>query len=168
EPTRLQWSGGSPPYWVTVIPAGQPSAAPIMTLADSSDATSMTWNVNLPANSQITLQIRDGTGNVQYSSPITVQAGSNTACLTASASGTDSAGAVAGASGAPTNNAPSGSASASPSAAGSPSAAAAASVSSAASAATSAAATPTPGAASAVNIPIIGAAAVAAAVMAYV
>ncbi|BEJ17332.1 hypothetical protein CspHIS471_0607330 [Cutaneotrichosporon sp. HIS471] len=205
QPARLMWSGGSPPYWITVIPAGQAGAAPIMTLKDSTTDTSMTWNVNLAPTTQVTLQIRDGAGNVQFSSPITIQAGSDTACMSAAATGTNSAGAEAGASGAPTNSGsapaasgstpaaggsasgsapaasastPAASASApapSPSSAAKPTSSAAApsgsasashSGSAAASASSAPAAKPSSGA-SAANVPIIGAAAVAAAIMAY-
>ncbi|BEI88406.1 uncharacterized protein CcaverHIS019_0111240 [Cutaneotrichosporon cavernicola] len=207
QPARLMWSGGSPPYWITVIPAGQAGAAPIMTLKDSTTDTSMTWNVNLAPNTQVSLQIRDGSGNVQFSSPITVQAGSDTACMSASATGTDSAGAEAGASGAPTNSgsapaasgstpaagdsasasAPAASAStpaasasapaASPSSAAKPTSSAAVPSGSASQSGSAAASASTPPAATtsqsnadalAANVPIIGAAAVAAAIMAYV
>lgn len=107
QPALLSWSGGSAPYFLSVIPGGQASAAALKDFGSQSD-TSETWNVDLPAGTSITLKLTDSTGNTVYSSPITIGAGTSTDCLNAAASGSSSAasgssaasstGAVAGAS----------------------------------------------------------------------
>lgn len=54
------------PYIITVLPAGQVSAAPLETLSSSATGNSLTWNVNLPVGTSVTLQIRDSTGSSSH------------------------------------------------------------------------------------------------------
>ncbi|KAJ9100620.1 hypothetical protein QFC21_003664 [Naganishia friedmannii] len=89
QPTLLSWNGGSQPYFLSVIPGGQASAAALKDFGQQT-GTSYTWNVDLPAGTQITLKLTDSTGNTVYSSPVTIQAGTSTSCLNA-ASGSSSA-----------------------------------------------------------------------------
>jgi hypothetical protein len=42
QPVLLQWSGGSAPYFINVIPAGEVSAAPLERLPQQT-GTSYTW-----------------------------------------------------------------------------------------------------------------------------
>ncbi|KAG8878827.1 hypothetical protein FRB97_002195 [Tulasnella sp. 331] len=86
QPVLLNFSGGSPPYIIEVVPQGQEAATPLVTFPTTS-ANSLTWNVALAANTLISLTIRDATGAIQASGPITVSAGTGDAsCLTGSAS----------------------------------------------------------------------------------
>ncbi|KAL8293329.1 hypothetical protein RQP46_000030 [Phenoliferia psychrophenolica] len=49
EPAHISWSGGTAPYYLSVIPGGNPSATPYETLATDSYETSFKWKVNLAA-----------------------------------------------------------------------------------------------------------------------
>jgi len=99
EPSQLSWSGGVAPYFVSIIPGGQPGATPLVSFAQTS-ATSMTWNVNIQAGTSITLQIKDSTGAINYSQAVTIGAGTSSACLTASTATATSVVTKAGAAGA--------------------------------------------------------------------
>ncbi|WVW84783.1 hypothetical protein I302_106818 [Kwoniella bestiolae CBS 10118] len=93
QPASLSWSGGTGPYIVAVIPGGQPTAAALKTISDSESGTSLTWTVDVAANTEITIKLTDSTGAIQYSSPVTIQSGSDS-CLSSSgssASGSSSA-----------------------------------------------------------------------------
>lgn len=59
---------------------------------------SYTWTVSLPAGTNITLQVRDGTGAVNYGSPVVVQPGTSDSCVdqAAASSATAAGGAVGG------------------------------------------------------------------------
>lgn len=81
-----------------VIPGGQPSAPALVTLADGTSDTSYVWTVSLAEGTSITLRLTDAGGDIVYSSPVTIQAGSSTDCLNATA--TEAAGAAGVASGA--------------------------------------------------------------------
>lgn len=102
QPTLLSWSGGQAPYFLSVIPGGQASAAPLKDFDQQSD-TSETWTVDIPAGTSITLKLTDSTGNTVYSSPVTISEGSSTSCLNAAggassaASGSASASSATGA-----------------------------------------------------------------------
>ena len=110
------------PYFLSVLPAAQPTATPILTLPDQPQAGelevpilvshrktdllspplsnrlpllgSYTWTVNLPAGTNITLQVRDGTGAVNYGSPVVIQPGTSDSCV--DQAGASSAAAVGG------------------------------------------------------------------------
>lgn len=90
QPTLLSWSGGQAPYFLSVIPGGQASAAALKDFGEQTD-NQETWNVDLPAGTSITLKLTDSTGNTVYSSPVTIGAGTSTSCLNAAASGSSSA-----------------------------------------------------------------------------
>lgn len=85
QPALLSWSGGEAPYFLAAIPGGQPSAAAIKDFG-SQTGNSLTWNVDLPVGTSVTLRITDSKGNANYNSEVTIQAGSSTACLNASGS----------------------------------------------------------------------------------
>jgi hypothetical protein len=94
-PTLLSWTGGQAPYFLSIIPGGQASAASLKDFDQQSD-NQETWNVDLPAGTSITVKLTDSTGNTVYSSPVTIGAGSSTSCL--NASGSSSAASATGAS----------------------------------------------------------------------
>ncbi|KAI0076219.1 hypothetical protein K474DRAFT_1684974 [Panus rudis PR-1116 ss-1] len=89
QPIQFTWSGGQGPYFLSLIPAGQPSAAPIKDFGQQS-GTSFTWSkVDLPAGSTFTIALKDQTGQTVYSDTETVNSGPDSSCLTASASVTE-------------------------------------------------------------------------------
>lgn len=45
------------------------------------DGNELTWIVDLPAGTSISMQAKDSTGAVNYASEVTIQAGSDTSCL---------------------------------------------------------------------------------------
>ncbi|KAH9823551.1 secreted protein [Melampsora americana] len=71
-PVQLSWSGGQPPYFLSLIPGGQPSGTPLEDLGQQT-GTSYSWKADLPANTAVTVQIRDSTGVLNYSDQFTVQ-----------------------------------------------------------------------------------------------
>ncbi|KAK4330705.1 hypothetical protein RTBOTA2_006375 [Rhodotorula toruloides] len=95
EPYQLSWAGGSAPYYVRVLQGGTTSDV-IETLVSAQSVTSYTWNVNVPAGSSVTIGLTDSTGQSAYTAQVTVQAGSSTSCVGQSASG--AAGGAAGSS----------------------------------------------------------------------
>ncbi|KAI6008135.1 hypothetical protein F5J12DRAFT_826907 [Pisolithus orientalis] len=52
EPTQLTWSGGQTPYYLSLVPAGQPSATPLMQFPNQ-NGTSYTWMVDLQAGTNL-------------------------------------------------------------------------------------------------------------------
>ncbi|EHS62694.1 uncharacterized protein PGTG_21201, partial [Puccinia graminis f. sp. tritici CRL 75-36-700-3] len=79
-PTLLTFHGGTPPYTLTAIPAGQVGALPLADLGPQT-GESYTWVTNLAAGTATTLQIRDSKGNINYSQAVTVQPSSDSSCL---------------------------------------------------------------------------------------
>ncbi|KAJ1307663.1 hypothetical protein OPQ81_001756 [Rhizoctonia solani] len=115
QPVQLSWSGGTAPYFPSIIPGQQAGAAALKEFP-SQTGTSLTWKVDLIANTYITIQVRDSTGTVQYSSAVSIQNSSDSSCVnsnvSASASGGSTATATGGASSAAaTATTPAGSAS---------------------------------------------------------
>ncbi|KAL4064528.1 hypothetical protein V8B97DRAFT_314088 [Scleroderma yunnanense] len=80
EPIQFQWSGGTPPYYLSLIPGGQTSAPPIKQFPNQ-DGTSYTWLVDLPANTIFNIALKDSLGATSFSDIITIQAGSSTSCV---------------------------------------------------------------------------------------
>ncbi|KAK4695528.1 hypothetical protein P7C70_g8536, partial [Phenoliferia sp. Uapishka_3] len=74
QPAAIGYSGGTAPYFLSVLPGGQVSAAALETFPSSSTtaAGSYTWNVNLPAGTSITLALKDSTGNIAYSGSVII------------------------------------------------------------------------------------------------
>ncbi|KIP05029.1 hypothetical protein PHLGIDRAFT_129143 [Phlebiopsis gigantea 11061_1 CR5-6] len=79
EPVLISWSGGSPPYYLSFIPGGQPSA-PAMKQFAPQQGTSFTWNVDLPAGTQFSTELKDSSGQPVYSGIQTVEPGDSTSC----------------------------------------------------------------------------------------
>ncbi|WRT66315.1 uncharacterized protein IL334_003270 [Kwoniella shivajii] len=84
QPALLSWTGGQSPYYLAVIPGGEPSAAALQDLGEQT-GNSLTWTVNIASGTSITLKVTDSTGTVNYNQAVTIQAGSSTNCLTAAA-----------------------------------------------------------------------------------
>ncbi|KAA1476233.1 hypothetical protein DENSPDRAFT_500350 [Dentipellis sp. KUC8613] len=79
EPVLLSWTEGTPPYYLSLVPAGQPMAQPIKQWAPTQD-TSLTWNVDLPANTNFNVGCKDGTGKQVFTALITVGASTSGEC----------------------------------------------------------------------------------------
>jgi len=83
DPILITWSGGTPPYFLTLIPAGQPSA-PAIKEFPTQQGTSYTWIVDLPAGTAFATQIKDSTGLPAFSGNQQVEAGSSSSCVNTS------------------------------------------------------------------------------------
>ncbi|KAF7796639.1 hypothetical protein EIP86_007821 [Pleurotus ostreatoroseus] len=95
QPVKLTWSGGTPPYFLSLVPANQPAANPLEQFPVQ-QGTDLTWDVNLPAGTSFTTVIKDSTGQPNYSSEQTVEAGTDSSCLngTTTTTGTSGSGAA--------------------------------------------------------------------------
>ncbi|KII89930.1 hypothetical protein PLICRDRAFT_697750 [Plicaturopsis crispa FD-325 SS-3] len=97
QPLQFTWTGGTGPYFLSLVPGGQSMAAAIKQFPEQ-QGTSYTWNVDLPQNTQFNIALKDSTGATAYSDVATVLAGStsceNTA-VTEGASGAASGSATA-------------------------------------------------------------------------
>ncbi|KAI0822470.1 hypothetical protein BC628DRAFT_1421674 [Trametes gibbosa] len=74
EPLRFTWDGGSPPYYLSLVPGGQP-AAPALMQFPAQSGNSMTWIVNFEAGEPFSSSLRDSTGAQAFSDIQTVQSG---------------------------------------------------------------------------------------------
>ncbi|KAJ3744311.1 hypothetical protein DFH05DRAFT_1460426 [Lentinula detonsa] len=91
EPTLLSWSGGTAPYYLSILPGGETSSSALKTF-DSTNATEYTWTVDIAADTEVTVQLKDSTGTIAYSDEIDISAGSDTSCVTTSVSASATAG----------------------------------------------------------------------------
>ncbi|KAM0751471.1 hypothetical protein T439DRAFT_347347 [Meredithblackwellia eburnea MCA 4105] len=80
EPTSLSWSGGTAPYYLSVIPGGDPSGSILENLGTQT-GTSYTWNVDLAPGTNITISLKDSTGTTVYTAAVVIQSGSSTSCV---------------------------------------------------------------------------------------
>jgi hypothetical protein len=91
QPILLTWRDGVAPYFVTIV---APGPGQLYKQFDQTDATSLTWNVDLPVGTLVNAGIKDSTGAQQYSATVKIGEGKDTSCLNA-ASGASSDGASA-------------------------------------------------------------------------
>jgi len=80
QPVLLTYGGGTAPYFISVLPGGQPAATPLEQLPQQS-GTSYTWTADIAAGTNISLSIRDSTGAINYGSPVVIQSSSDSSCL---------------------------------------------------------------------------------------
>ncbi|KAF8807030.1 hypothetical protein BYT27DRAFT_7190743 [Phlegmacium glaucopus] len=83
QPQLISWADGTPPYYLSVIPGGQPGAAPLKTF-ETQSGNQLTWKVDLRGGTAITMSVKDATGTVAYSDIVTIQQGSDSSCLSGS------------------------------------------------------------------------------------
>jgi len=111
EPASITWSGGTPPYLLTVFPAG--NSATILQNLGNTNSTSFTWQVNVASGQSVGFAVLDNTGKTGQSAPVPIQAGSSTSCIGQSVSGsagtTGSSAPTSGSSGSTTTGGSSGS-----------------------------------------------------------
>ncbi|KAF8348813.1 hypothetical protein F5887DRAFT_536392 [Amanita rubescens] len=89
QPTLLTWSGGTPPYYLTLLPGGQVAGEPIQSF-DATDDTSKTWLANVNPGQQITFALKDSTGETAFTDQVQVRQGTDKGCMTAAPGPTDS------------------------------------------------------------------------------
>ncbi|KAI0346109.1 hypothetical protein BDW22DRAFT_1323204 [Trametopsis cervina] len=77
EPAMITWQGGQAPYYVSLIPAGQPSAAPLKQFP-TQNGNSFTWNVDMQPGTAFTTALKDSSGTIVYSGEQTILGGSDT------------------------------------------------------------------------------------------
>ncbi|CAO1637036.1 unnamed protein product [Sympodiomycopsis kandeliae] len=94
QPAAISWSEAQGDVFLSVVKGKDISAAALETFPTQSGASgSYTWTVDQPAGTELTFVVNDSSGKPNYSSQVTVNAGS-TSCLNgAAASGSSSAGA---------------------------------------------------------------------------
>ncbi|KEI42194.1 uncharacterized protein L969DRAFT_91655 [Mixia osmundae IAM 14324] len=74
-----------------VLPGADTSASPLETFPTQTAAGSYTWNVDLPSGTYISLALRDGTGALSYSAPVTIGGNASASSSATSAAATSSA-----------------------------------------------------------------------------
>jgi len=80
QPVLLSWAAGTPPYYLSLIPAGQVSAPALLTFP-TQNGTSLTWIVNEASGTTFNVAVKDSTGTVAYTDIVTVQPGTDSSCL---------------------------------------------------------------------------------------
>jgi len=80
QPLLLTWTGGQAPYFLSILPGGQPSATPIIDFGQQ-NSTSITWLVNIPSGTSVGLTLRDSTGALAQSAPFNILPSSDSGCL---------------------------------------------------------------------------------------
>jgi len=103
-PVLLSWTGGNPPYFLSILPAGQPAANALVDLGQQS-GNSVTWIANLPVGTGAFLNLRDSTGTLAQSGTFNVQSGTNTSCVGQAAATSAGPSATGGSSGGSTTQA---------------------------------------------------------------
>jgi len=82
QSAQINWaSTGNPPYDLLIVPANDTCGHAIEDLGNQT-STSINWNVNIAAGTQVVLSLMDAVGNEAWSGTITVGDSSNTSCLT--------------------------------------------------------------------------------------
>jgi hypothetical protein len=79
-PLLITWVGGTPPYFLTLVPANQPGATPIINFGQQ-NSTSLTWRVNVAAGTSVNFNLVDNTGLTAQTAPFSIIAGSDTTCV---------------------------------------------------------------------------------------
>jgi len=81
RPVAITFTGGQAPYFLSVLPGGEPTATPLLQFPQQDVAGTYTWNVNLAAGTRITLQVRDSTGELNFSSIVSILPSDDSSCL---------------------------------------------------------------------------------------
>ncbi|KAK7437471.1 hypothetical protein VKT23_018542 [Stygiomarasmius scandens] len=80
HPVLLSWSGGQPPYFLSVDPGNQPGAAALEQLGEQ-NGTSFVWLVNIQANTLVGFTIRDSTGGTEQTAAVAIQDSGDSSCV---------------------------------------------------------------------------------------
>jgi len=84
EPLKLSWVGGTPGYFLSVLPANQPNALALMSFPEQ-NGTTLSWTVNITEGEGIFFNLRDSTGAIAQSASVTIQNSQDNSCINASA-----------------------------------------------------------------------------------
>ncbi|TIB32525.1 hypothetical protein E3P86_03119 [Wallemia ichthyophaga] len=78
----IKWTEGEGDIYITVIPAGEASSEPIEAFPPQhGESGSYNWKVNVPGGQEISLAVNDESGDVNYSSELTVRDSDDSDCL---------------------------------------------------------------------------------------
>jgi hypothetical protein len=80
QPSLISWSGGTAPYYLSVLPGASPNGAAIESFP-ATNSTSLTWTVNIASGTSIGLTLRDTNGDVAQTAPFSINPGSSDTCL---------------------------------------------------------------------------------------
>jgi hypothetical protein len=80
QPLLITWSGGTPPYYLSILPGNQPTAQALENFPTQT-GTSLTWTVNIAVGTSIGFHIVDSTGASQDSAPFSILTGADTSCV---------------------------------------------------------------------------------------
>jgi len=80
QPVQITMTGGTAPYFLSFVPAGQSAAPPIKQFPQQTGNT-FTWKADLPEGTTFTISLKDSTGAPAFSDTVTVGSGSDTSCL---------------------------------------------------------------------------------------
>ncbi|KAL0580966.1 hypothetical protein V5O48_001058 [Marasmius crinis-equi] len=118
EPVMLSWNGGTAPYFLS-LQDGNNFNGPAISRFEQQKTNSMSWTVTVPAGKSVAFLLRDSSGQMSLTAPVSVQGGSQDSCVDhnisfAPASGSTSAAAPQGSGAAPPPNPAAGATQASP------------------------------------------------------
>lgn len=74
QPVQISWTGGAAPFYPRVTQGGQ--VANTLKTFDMTSSQSLTWTVDQPANTAVTIVVSDSTGATGATDQVTVQSGS--------------------------------------------------------------------------------------------
>lgn len=78
----IKWTEGEGDIYITVIPAGNVAAEPLEAFPKQSGSTgTYNWKVNVPGGQKISLAVNDESGDVNYSSELTIRDSDDDDCL---------------------------------------------------------------------------------------
>ncbi|TDL20706.1 hypothetical protein BD410DRAFT_363920 [Rickenella mellea] len=81
QPIQFTWTDSTPPYFLSLLSGGPgQTSAPAIKQFPQQSGTSYTWLVDLPANTQFTIVLKDSSGTEAFSDAVTIQDGGNRTC----------------------------------------------------------------------------------------
>ncbi|XP_006459364.1 hypothetical protein AGABI2DRAFT_191358 [Agaricus bisporus var. bisporus H97] len=80
QPSLLAWHEGAPPYYLSVIPGGQPGATPLKSF-DAVNDLSRTWVVDIASGTVVTIVLKDSSGAIAYSDKVPIQGSQDNSCI---------------------------------------------------------------------------------------
>lgn len=80
QPAAISWTATTGPYFLSIIPGNQPSAAPLEQF-NATTKLSTVWTVDISAGTSVGFSITDGLGAINYSAAMTILSSSDTSCI---------------------------------------------------------------------------------------
>ncbi|TCD61608.1 hypothetical protein EIP91_008173 [Steccherinum ochraceum] len=81
---KLTWGTSKPPYDIIVAPASDPCNTVLADLGGNHTTTSLTWNTNLKAGTEVVFSLLDDNGDEGWTGSITIKPSNDSSCLPAS------------------------------------------------------------------------------------